>query len=322
VTTASTAAGVACALAAGVLFEFGYVEQAGGTRESTDARLTSLVVRPRWLRGTGMVVAGLVLQLVALALAPIGVVQPVLVLGLAALVVLSERRLGEPVTIAQRWAVAAAALAVVLIVAGGPSEDAHGAVHSAAAFSIVGVVFAAGLLGGRLDPRGWVLAAGVGEAGAVLAAKLALTAFPDVLPTLGWAALAGVTALVALQAEMASLRTLRVALVGPLVLVGRSRSRRSWSESAGADPRSSSPGCCSPWRPASCSAASVSRSAGRRPTPRWAARRSSGRGRRGSRTPRAPPRAARRDRRRRSRGHARRTRRCWRGCGRRPSRRR
>jgi hypothetical protein len=221
VTTAATAAGVACALAAGVLFEFGYVEQAGGTRESTDARLTSLVVRPRWLRGTGMVVAGLVLQVVALALAPIGVVQPVLVLGLAALVVLSEKRLGEPVTIAQRWAVAAAALAVVLIVAGGPSEDAHGAVHSAAAFSIVGVVFAAGLLGGRLDPRGWVLAAGVGEAGAVLAAKLALTAFPDVLPTLGWAALAGVTALVALQAEMAALRTLRVALVGPLVLVGQ-----------------------------------------------------------------------------------------------------
>jgi hypothetical protein len=221
VTTASTAAGVACALAAGVLFEFGYVEQAGGTRESDDARLTSLLLRPRWLRGTGMVVAGLVLQVVALALAPIGVVQPVLVLGLGALVVLSERRLGEPVTVVQRWAVAAAALSVVLIVAGGPSEHAQGAVHSATAFAIVGVVFAAGLLAGRLDPRGWVLAAGVGEAGAVLAAKLALTAVPDVLPTLGWAALAGVTALVALQAEMASLRTLRVALVGPLVLVGQ-----------------------------------------------------------------------------------------------------
>ena len=185
-TTASTAAGVACALAAGGLFEFGYVEQAGGTRESSDARLTSLVRRPRWLRGTGMVVAGLVLQVAALALAPIGVVQPVLVLGLAALVVLSEHRLGEPVGTVQRWAVAAAALSVLLIVAGGPSEEANGAVHSAAAFAIVGVVFAAGLLGGRLDPRGWVLAAGVGEAGAVLAAKLSLTALPDVLPALGW----------------------------------------------------------------------------------------------------------------------------------------
>jgi hypothetical protein len=221
VTTASTAAGVACALAAGVLFELGYVEQAGGTRESADARLTSLLRRPRWLRGTGLVVSGLVLQVAALALAPVGVVQPVLVLGLAALVVLSERRLGEPVGAAQRWAVASSAFAVVLIVAGGPSEHANGAVHSAGAFAIVGVVFAGALLGGRLDPRGWVLAAGVGEAGAVLAAKLALTALPDVLPALGWAALAGAAALVALQAEMAALRRLRVALVGPLVLVGQ-----------------------------------------------------------------------------------------------------
>jgi hypothetical protein len=221
VTTASTAAGVACALAAGVLFEFGYVEQAGGTRDSGDARLTSLVRRPRWLRGTAFVVGGLVLQVVALALAPVGIVQPVLVLGLAALVVLSERRLGEPVGAVQRWAVAAAALAVVAIVAGGPTEHARGAVHSTLAFVLVGAVFAVGLLAGRVDARGWVLAAGVGETGAVLAAKLALTALPDLLPALGWAALAGAAALVALQAEMAALRTLPVALVGPLVLIGQ-----------------------------------------------------------------------------------------------------
>jgi hypothetical protein len=168
-----------------------------------------------------MVVSGLVLQVVALALAPVGVVQPVLVLGLGALVVLSERRLGERVGAAQRWAVAAAALAVLLIVAGGPSEDSGGAVHSAPAFAIVGVVFAAALVAGRVDARGWVLAAGVGEAGAVLAAKLALTTLPDLLPALGWAALAGAAALIALQAEMAALRTLRVALVGPLVLIGQ-----------------------------------------------------------------------------------------------------
>ncbi|MEA2280249.1 MAG: hypothetical protein QOK21_856, partial [Solirubrobacteraceae bacterium] len=158
-TTASTVAGVACALAAGVLFEFGYVEQAGGIRDSDDARLTSLVRRARWLRGTAFVAAGLVLQVVALALAPVGIVQPVLVLGLAALVVLSERRLGEPVGAVQRWAVAAAALAVVAIVAGGPTEHARGAVHSTLAFAIVGAVFAAGLLAGRVDARGWVLAA-------------------------------------------------------------------------------------------------------------------------------------------------------------------
>jgi hypothetical protein len=222
VTAIATAGGVGCALAAGVLFEFGYVEQAGGARESTDARLGSLLRRRRWLTGTAMVGAGLVLQLLALALAPVGVVQPVLVLGLGALVVLSERRLGERVGTVQRWAVAAAALAVIVIVAGGPREaGGHGAVHDRLAFALAGGVLVAALLAGRVDPRGWVLAAAVGEAGAVLAAKLALGALPDVLPTLGWAALAAGAGLVALQAEMAALRRLRVALVGPLVLLGQ-----------------------------------------------------------------------------------------------------
>jgi hypothetical protein len=221
VTTVSVAAGVASALAAGVLFEVGYVEQAGGARESGDARLGSLLRRPRWLGGSAMVVGGLLLQVLALALAPVGVVQPVLVLGLAGLVVLSERRLGERVGTAQRWAVGAAALAVAAIVAGGPHGAPGGRVHDALAFAIVGAAFAAGLLGGRLDPRGWVLAAAVGEAGAVLAAKLALTALPALLPALGWAALAAGAGLAALQAEMAALRRLRVALVGPLVLLGQ-----------------------------------------------------------------------------------------------------
>jgi hypothetical protein len=168
-----------------------------------------------------MVISGLGLQLAALALAPVGVVQPVLVLGLAALVMLSERRLGERVGGLQRAAVAAAGLAVVLIVAGGPAEDAGGVAHSTLAFAIVGAVLLAGLIGGRFDARAWVLAAAVGEAGGVLAAKLALTALPDWLPALGWAALAGGGALAALQAEMLALRRLAVTLVGPLVLVGQ-----------------------------------------------------------------------------------------------------
>jgi len=222
VTAVSTVAGVTCALAAGVLFEVGYVEQAAGARASSDARLTSLLRRPRWLAGSAAVLCGLVLQVAALAVAPIGVVQPVLVLGLGALVVLSERRLGERVVTVQRWAVLAAAVAVVTIVAGGPREAAHGGTaHDTLAFALVGAVFAAGLAGGRADPRGWVLAAAVGEAGAILAAKLALTALPALLPALGWGALAAGAGLAALQAEMAALRRLPATVVGPLVLLGQ-----------------------------------------------------------------------------------------------------
>lgn len=221
-TAVSTVAGVACALVAGVLFEFGYVEQAAGARQAADARLTSLVRRRRWLGGSAMVGVGLVLQMAALAIAPIGVVQPVLVLGLGVLVLLSERRLGERVGRVRRWAVGAAALAVVAIVAGGPAEPAQGGTaHDVLAFVLVGAVFVAGLAGGRADPRAWVLAAAVGEAGAILAAKLALTALPSLLPALGWGALAAGAGLGALQAEMAALRRLPASVVGPLVLLGQ-----------------------------------------------------------------------------------------------------
>lgn len=221
VITVSVAAGVGCALAAGVLFEVGYVEQAAGTRQAAGARLTSLLRRPRWVRGSAMVVAGVTFQVGALALAPVSVVQPVLVLGLGLLVVLAERRLGERVGAGQRMALAAAALAVLAIAAGRPEQAGGTTSHDTLAFSVLGAVVVVGLVARRVDPRGRVLAAAVGEGAAVLAAKLALTALPDLLPALGWGALAGGCGLVALQAEMSALRTLPAAVVGPLVLLGQ-----------------------------------------------------------------------------------------------------
>src|SRR4051794_7871950 len=123
VDNAGIVAGVACGVAAAVCFELGYVEQAAGARaERTDDAprlLLRLARRRRWLGGTALVVCGLLLQLLALRVAPLSVVQPALVLGLGLLVVLAERRLGEHLGRREKLAVAAAALGVLLIALGG-----------------------------------------------------------------------------------------------------------------------------------------------------------------------------------------------------------
>jgi hypothetical protein len=66
-----------------------------------------------------------------------------------------------------------------------------------------------------------VLAAGLGEACAVVAAKLAVTDLTDgpLASAAGWGAAAAVAGLVALNAEMTGLQRVPATVAGPLVLV-------------------------------------------------------------------------------------------------------
>ena len=224
--TAGIAAGLGCAIAASVCFELGYVVQAGDAREEGDhdaPLLLRLARRKKWLGGTALVILGLVLQLVALRLAPLSVVQPALVLGLGLLVVLAQRRLGERLGRRGYFAVAAAGLGVLLIALGGDTggTEASGghpvivlAIFSGVAFAVL----AAAYLGH--EPRMMVLAAGLGEAWAVIAAKVAVTDLADdkLLAAAGWGAAAGVAVLLALNAEMTGLQRVPASVVGPLVL--------------------------------------------------------------------------------------------------------
>lgn len=224
--TAGIAAGLACGAAAAVCFELGYVVQAGDARAAgpADAPLLLRLARRRsWLGGSALVVCGLALQLLALALAPLSVVQPALVLGLGLLVVLAERRLGERVERRDRLAVVGAAAGVLLVALGGEAAGSDGGGHPvavlAAAAGVVLVVLAAAHATRR--PRLLVLAAGLGEAWAVIAAKVAVTDLADgaLAAAAGWGAAAAVAALLALNAEMSSLQRLPATVVGPLVLV-------------------------------------------------------------------------------------------------------
>jgi drug/metabolite transporter (DMT)-like permease len=227
--TASTVAGLACGVGAAVCFELGYVAQAGGAREAGDGDaplLVRLARGRRWLGGTALVAGGLVLQLLALHFAPLSVVQPALVLGLALLVVLAERFLGEQLGRRGRVAVAAAALGVLAIALGGQTGGSEGGGHPVLVLAALAAVALAVFAVAHFTHRGrlLVLTAGLGEAWAVIAAKVALDDLADgtLASAAGWGAAAAVAGLLALNAEMTGLQRVPATIAGPLVLVTQS----------------------------------------------------------------------------------------------------
>src|SRR4051794_13413117 len=118
--------GIAAAVAAAACYECGYVLQALEAREAPaeDALHASLLIRlasrRRWLAGTALTLLGAVLQVVALALAPVTVVQPVLAFGLVGLLALAHARLGERVGATEVVGVAAVIAGVAAVAAAGP----------------------------------------------------------------------------------------------------------------------------------------------------------------------------------------------------------
>jgi hypothetical protein len=224
--TAEIVAGAGCGVAAAVCFELGYVVQAGDARATEGGAaplLARLVRRPRWLGGSALVVCGLALQLLALHFAPLSVVQPALVLGLGLLVVLAERRLGERLGLRGRLAVAAAAVAVVLIALGGQTGGSQGTGHPVIVLTAFAAVVLVALILGYATHRGrvLVLAAGLGEAWAVIAAKVALIDLDAdaFAAAAGWGVAAALVGLMALNAEMSGLQRVPATVAGPLVLV-------------------------------------------------------------------------------------------------------
>lgn len=79
---------IACALLAACFFAAGVRLQHGSVRAANSGdtlgidTLTSVMRRPAWLGGTALAIAGAVLHLVALSLAPLAIVQPIGVLSL------------------------------------------------------------------------------------------------------------------------------------------------------------------------------------------------------------------------------------------------
>jgi drug/metabolite transporter (DMT)-like permease len=93
--------GIGAAVGASTLYSLGIALQAMDARETPHdehlrlALAWGLIRRARWLIGTGLSILGWPLQVVALLLAPLVVVQPALATGLLVLMFLGERMLGE-----------------------------------------------------------------------------------------------------------------------------------------------------------------------------------------------------------------------------------
>ena len=154
------AAGILVALAASVANAFAIVLQAGEDRRSPTSQagrfalFADLLRRPRWVAGTGLMVFAWPLQILALGLAPITVVQPTLSTSQLVLLAVARLKLHEQVG----WFEAFGGLAIVTGVTAVIVSAPHHSVADppvgrvAATLAVVGVGALTAYLFGRLRP--------------------------------------------------------------------------------------------------------------------------------------------------------------------------
>jgi hypothetical protein len=177
------ALGIICAIGASVLYNTSIALQALEAREvgqehALRASLIGRLVRnPRWLVATLIGLLGWPLEIAALLLAPLTVVQPCLASGLVLLLILGVTRLGETPGRREYGAVAAIVVGVGGIAWAAPERTTSnaGAVPIAIALALVTIpVLAPYLVRGRPGAAGTlaIVAAGFGYAWTAIASKL------------------------------------------------------------------------------------------------------------------------------------------------------
>jgi hypothetical protein len=222
--------GIAAAVGASLLYNTSIALQALEAREvpgehSLRPSLIGRLVRnKRWLGATALGLAGWPLEIVALLLAPLTVVQPCLASGLILLLWLGAKKLGEAPGRRERVAVAAIVVGVAGVAWAAPDRttDHAGAGAIALALVLVAIPIAAPYaLRGRAAALGWlpVLSAGFGYAWTAIASKLltdelAAGAF---LVAVGWLATAAASEGLALLSEMSALQRRPATHVAPVM---------------------------------------------------------------------------------------------------------
>ncbi len=224
--------GIVAAVGASTLYSLGVAFQAMDAKEApeeTHLRLAlawRLVRRGRWLLGTGMSILGFPLQVVALILAPLVVVQPALAAGLLVLLVAGEHMLGEK---PGRYEYACVLAIAVGVVGAGLFAPAN-TTATAAPWKITVVLVAVGALAllpyalralGRNVAGLTIFCAGCGFAWSGIATKLAANDFKTgyVLIALLWAASTALASGVGTLSEMSSLQSRPAIQVAPVVFV-------------------------------------------------------------------------------------------------------
>ncbi len=229
--TGAEVAGLGVALGAAVCFDGGYALQALEARRSEPARalqvslLAGLARRPIWVAGIVLAIVGWGLQVVALRLAPVTLVQPALACGLILLLVLGRTLLHEPVGRREVGAALVVGAGVAVVALAAPQRG-HGGLGTGLVVVLVALAALAaapwGLARVGRAPGGLlVLAAGAGDVWAVLAARLAgdELARGRPLAAAGWTLGTALAVAGGLLAETSALQVLPATRVGPSVLV-------------------------------------------------------------------------------------------------------
>ena len=222
--------GILLAAGASACFNLATVVQAGETRKvktqgaASFGLLRQLVRRKRWLAGVGVQALAIPLQLAALTVAPLAVVQPADATGLIVLLIAGQKMLGEKVGWHEVVSVAAIFLGVVGVALSGPehSPENSGTITLLlvlAPFALLALV--PYFLRRRLARVVMVLAAGTAFALTaflmkIVADSLVANAW---IALLLWSALAGVFAILGLNSEQVALQVRAVARVAPIIFV-------------------------------------------------------------------------------------------------------
>jgi len=219
-------------VASATLYSLGFALQAMDAREAPAeehlrlALAWGLVRRVRWLSGTGLSMLGWPLQVLALSLAPLVVVQPALAMGLPVLMVLGERMLGEHAGRREHLAVTAIVLGVIGAGLCAPARSTAHAGSGTLTLVLVGVALASLLPYlllrlGRTFASVTMIGAGFGFAWSGVATKLASDDIAQglLLAAAAWGLSTAVASAVAALSEMSALQSRPAIQVAPVVFV-------------------------------------------------------------------------------------------------------
>ncbi|HTB69595.1 MAG TPA: hypothetical protein VK707_01265 [Solirubrobacteraceae bacterium] len=225
--------GIGAAVGASTLYSLGIALQAMDAKQAPHVEHLRLALawrllrRSRWLLGTGLSILGWPLQLVALLLAPLVVVQPALAVGLLVLMFFAQRMLGEH---AGRYEHIAMLAIVIGVVGAGltapPRTNGHGAENLTITLVLVGIGVASllpYLLKLIAHPPAALTMTGAGLAGgwSGVATKLASDdlAQGHVGLAIAWGLSTAVASAVGILSEMSALQERPAIQVAPVVFV-------------------------------------------------------------------------------------------------------
>ena len=216
-------------------YETGYALQAIEARRAPPERalrpslMTHLLGRPLWVGATALSLLGWPIQIVALAHAPLTLVQPILALGLLLLLFLGVRILGEHVGPREIAAVILIIASVGVFAWAAPREPgvvdrSAGLVVALAILAVVTLLpYAIGLLrrAAHFPMLLLVASAGAADGMAAFVAKIVAQDATEgaLLAVAAWAALVAAVVLVGVVSESTALQKFAATRVAPTVLV-------------------------------------------------------------------------------------------------------